>query len=82
MQSIEEFLYWEEKSKDTIDFKVIYVDVADDLIAGLLLSQIIYWNLPSKKGQSKIREINGRRQLVKQRGDWYSEIRITENLFN
>jgi len=43
-----EFLSWELTTRDTIDFKKIYVDIAGDLIAGLLLSQIIYWHLPSK----------------------------------
>ena len=42
MKSFNDFLAWEKASRDSIDFKKIYVDVAGDLIAGLLLSQIIY----------------------------------------
>jgi len=49
------FLLWETASRDTVDFKTIYVDMADDLVAGLLLSQIVYWYLPSKEGRSKLR---------------------------
>jgi len=44
----EEFLAWERASRDTIDFKTAYVDVAGDLVSGLLLSQIIYWHLPGE----------------------------------
>ena len=76
---IREFLFWEGSSRDTIDFKKIYVDIAEDLISGLLLSQIIYWHLPSKEtGKTKLRIFkDGQYWLAKERGDWYDEIRIS-----
>ena len=50
------FVQWELASRETIDFKMIYVDIAGgDILAGLLLSQIIFWNLPGKDGRSKLR---------------------------
>ena len=56
MKNFKEFLDWEKTSKDTIDFKKVYVDMADDLIAGLVLSELIYWYLPSKdNGKNKLR---------------------------
>ena len=55
MNYFDQFLSWEAKSRDIIDFKKIYVDIADDLIAGLLLSQIIYWHLPNEHGKTKLR---------------------------
>lgn len=82
MKDFDEFLEWERKSRETIDFKMIYVDVANDLIAGLLLSQIIYWFLPDKNGQSKLTKKDGKEFLVKKRSDWYDEIRITEKQYD
>lgn len=71
------FLSWEQASRDTIDFKTIYVDMADDLIAGLLLSQIVYWYLPSKKGGSKLRVFkDGYYWIAKARHEWWDEIRV------
>ena len=73
------FLLWERGSRDTIDFKTIYVDMAGDLVAGLLLSQIVYWYLPSKEdGQSKLRVYkDGHYWIAKARKDWWDEIRIS-----
>ena len=73
------FLQWEETTRDTIDFKTVYVDMADDLIAGLMLSQILYWHLPSSGGDgSKLRvERDGHRWLAKSRTDWWDECRLT-----
>ena len=74
----EEFLEWEKTSPDTVDFKKIYVDIVNDLIAGLLLSQIIYWYLPGKNGKSKLRvKKNGRFCISKARYEWWGEIRIS-----
>ena len=78
------FLKWERSTRDTIDFKKIYVDMADDLVAGLLLSQIVYWYmLPDKDGQSKLRVFrNGEWWIAKGRKDWYEEVRITAYQFD
>jgi hypothetical protein len=74
----EGFLEWERASQDTVDFKTIYVDMAGDLVAGLLLSQIVYWYLPSKKdGRSKLRVYkDGHHWIAKARKDWWDELRI------
>jgi hypothetical protein len=83
MNAFNEFVLWEAKSRDTIDFKKIYVDIADDLIAGLLLSQIIYWYLPDEHGQTKLRvKKEGHLWIAKGREDWWSEIRITAKQFD
>lgn len=77
------FLLWEATSRDTIDFKKIYVDMADDLIAGLLLSQIVYWHLPNEKGESKLRvHKHGFDWIAKGREEWYEEIRISARQFD
>lgn len=89
---INEFLAWEVASRDTIDFKRIYVDVtadpaevADrgDLIAGLLLSQVVYWFLPSKDKKSRVFvRRDGKLWLAKEREDWWEEIRISPKQFD
>ncbi len=83
MTSFEKFLLWEATSRDTIDFKKIYVDIAGDLIAGLLLSQIIYWHLPGDQGDTKLRvEKDDYLWIAKARDDWYEEIRISAKQFD
>jgi hydroxymethylpyrimidine pyrophosphatase-like HAD family hydrolase len=78
INNFEDFLRWEDVSKDTIDVKRIYIDIANDLVAGILLSQIIYWNLPSKSGRTRLRvRKEGELWLAKKRDDWFNEIRIT-----
>ncbi len=82
MKSIDDFLRWEQASRDTIDVKRCYIDLADDLVAGVLLSQIIYWFLPNRHG-SKLRvEREGRLWLAKQRTDWWEECRISPKQFD
>jgi len=73
-----EFLLWEATTRDTIDFKTIYVDMTGDLIAGLHLSQIVYWHLPNSGGASKLRVYrDGHWWIAKSRAEWWDEIRLT-----
>jgi hypothetical protein len=78
------FLAWEVHSRDTIEVKRCYVDVTGgDLIAGILLSQIIYWHLPDHEGQPRLRiERDGYKWLAKKRDDWWKECRITPRQFD
>jgi len=79
------FIRWELLSRDTIDVKRVYVDITDDLIAGILLSQIIYYNLPSKKS-NKITKLTLKKDgfywLAKKRTDWWEECRISPKQFD
>lgn len=76
--SFEDFLTWERASRDTIDVKRSYVDIAGDLAAGVMLSQIIYYYLPGKDGETKLRvEKEGKKWLAKKRDDWWEECRLT-----
>lgn len=99
MESWKQFLTWEKSTKDTIDFKKMYVDIIGrrdagigikkdkkgnivngDVVSGLLLSQIIYWYLPNKNNKTKLREKRfGHHWIVKEREEWWDEIRITES---
>jgi hypothetical protein len=52
--------------------------MAGDLVAGIMLSQIIYWNLPNKEGKSKLMVFkHGEYWLAKGREEWWDEIRIS-----
>lgn len=82
--SYQDFLRWEETDYDSINVKRIYIDIAEDLIAGILLSQIVYWHLPSKRdGNSKLKVKKGNKLwLAKGREDWWDECRITPRQFD
>lgn len=83
MENFNEFLIWEQSSRDTIDLKKIYIDITGDLVSGLLLSQIIYWHLPDKSGRTKLRVYkHDKYWLAKQRTDWWEEIRITAKQYD
>lgn len=76
--SFKDFLAWEQASRDTIDVKRSYVDIAGDLAAGVMLSQIIFYYLPGKNGESKLRvERDGFMWMAKKRNDWWEECRLT-----
>lgn len=76
--SFDHFLLWEHTSRDAILVKRVYIDMAGDVLAGLMLSQIIYWHLPNDEGKSRLRvQIDGEFFLVKGYGDWWDECRLT-----
>ena len=73
-----DFLSWEKASRDTIDFKKVYVDMTGDIIAGLFLSQLLYWHLPNKKGEDKLRILREDKMwLAKSAPEWWDECRIS-----
>jgi len=79
----EQFIAWELASHDALDVKRCYVDIAGDLVAGILLSQIIYWHLPNKKGKSKLRvQRKGNYWIAKKREAWWDGCRITAKQFD
>lgn len=81
--NVEEFYEWERASRDVIDVKRCYVDIAGDLASGILLSQIIYWFLPDREGKLKLRiEREGEFWLAKNRTEWWEECRITKKQFD
>lgn len=76
----DDFLAWEKKTKETVDFKKMYVDMTGDLHAGLLLSQIVYWHLPkgeNSNGTKLTIRKEGRLWLAKTDADWRAEVRLS-----
>lgn len=73
-----QFLLWESSTRDTIDFKKTYVDMSGDVLAGLMLSEIVYWYLPNKRHESKLRiNRDGYEWLAVSREDWWQRVRLT-----
>lgn len=73
----------EQFSRDSFRVKRTYIDICDDLVAGILLGQIVYWFMPNEHGKSKLRVWkDGESWLAKGRNDWWDEIRITAKQFD
>lgn len=70
----------EEFSQDTVAYRKVYGIIAGgDAITALVLSQIVYWNLPDKNGRdSKLRVFSdGKYWLAKRFSDWEEEILVS-----
>ena len=81
--AMNQFVLWEVRSRDCIKVKRCYIDVAQDLEAGVLLSQIIYWHLPNKEGEQKLTvQRDAHWWLAKGREDWWQECRLTPKQFD
>ena len=60
-----------------------YIDISDDLIAGTLLSQIMFWFSETKDKKRKIRIYkDGNYWLAKGREEWVDEIRISKKQYD
>lgn len=60
-----------------------YIDISGDLVAGTLLSQIMYWFSLDRNKKSKIRIFkDGNYWLAKGREDWFEEIRISPKQYD
>lgn len=79
MTDFASFLRWEASSRDSIDFKKIYVDIAGDLNAGLMLSELLYWYLPSHgTEENKLRvERDGFQWIAVPRYQWWDRARLS-----
>lgn len=87
-----QFVKW-EVSAEVIDFKRAYVDMTaepgkpltGDTLAGLLLSQIVYYHLPNRRARKPHQldvEKGGYWWLVRKRTDWWEECRILPNRYD
>lgn len=77
------FWAWMTASEDIIAVRRCYVDISGDLVAGILLSQIIYWFSPKSDGKNRVQvEKEGKLWLVKRRDDWWDECRISKKQYD
>lgn len=59
------------------------IDIAGDLIAGMLLDRIMYWFSVGENGKRRVRVVrDGYYWLTKQRTDWYDELRISPKQYD
>lgn len=78
----QDFIEWEKKAPG-IDFKMAYVDVAGDFVAGVLLSQIIFWHLPGEKSATRLRvKLDGSLWIAKTKEQWWAETRMGRRRFD
>lgn len=78
-----DFSLREKESRDILITKKMYCTITGDLITAHLLSQIIYWFLPGKTGQSKIRIFKDEKEwIAKKRTDWKNECFISPVQFD
>ena len=73
------FISWEATAWDTVDLKLTYIDmVGGDFHAAVLLAQLVYWHLPGRKGETKLRvQRDGHFWLVKSATEIWEETRLT-----
>ena len=74
----------ESSLREQVMVRMVYVDITGDLISGILLSQIVYWHVPSREtGKPKLKIFKeGHLWLAKERSDWWAEIRITDRQYD
>lgn len=73
----------ERFAEDAFRVKRAYIDAAGDLVAGILLGQLVYWFMPDHQGRRKVTlERDGDFWLAKGRGDWWDEIRISPKQYD
>jgi len=79
----ENILHWiKGLNEDAIVIRRAFIDVCKgDIIAGLILSQVLYYHLLDKTGKTRLRVIKkGKFWLAKQYTDWWEECRIKATL--
>jgi hypothetical protein len=75
-----DFLAWERSTYDTVDFKKTYVDMCGgDLIAGMMLSDLIFWRIPNQKGEDKRRiEMDNKLWIAVTDEEWFERLRLSK----
>ena len=83
---------WKEKIKTDVEFAFAnkknhtlhaYIDITGDLVAGTLLSQILYWCGTDMRSHGKLTVYkDGHYWLVKGRDDWWNEVRISPRQYD
>jgi hypothetical protein len=80
--SDEQFLEWEASAPGT-DYKVAYSIVAGSVESGVLLSQILYWAMPSRTGRRKITIFRDNRYwIAKNKAGWMKEVGLSRKKFD
>ena len=77
---IQGWLASEDAAHDCLNVRRIYVDICQgDLHAAHLLTQILYYSLPTKVGKTLLVARDGYLWLAKRYEDWWDECRVNAN---
>jgi hypothetical protein len=78
-QYAKQVIIQEAADNRVVRFKLVYVDMAKgDVLAGLLLSQIMYWHSLSKSGELRLKVYkDGHYWIAKEQDEWWEETRLT-----
>lgn len=69
----------EKNARKGVFIDLTYIDMAEDLNAGLLLSQIMYWNSIGDDGNVRAKLIkNDKTWIAKKKSEWHEEVRLSE----
>ena len=76
----DQFCIMEQLTHDSIDLKKAYIDMAGgNILAGLFISQVVFWELPNRSGaDKKTIKMNGKLWIIKTSQQWYEETRLKE----
>lgn len=75
--SFEDFAIAQKADQDVIVLKRAYCDMTRDVPAALILSQILFWNMPDGEGKSRLRvEYRGAPALARNHADWWGDCRV------
>ncbi len=73
---------FEEASRHYL-VSVRWIEITGDLVAGILLSQVVYWFRPNRSGGSRLRvSRDGREWIAKSRDEWRAELGISPKQFD
>lgn len=77
--NFKQYLKWLQLHEDAILLRRAYIDIAGDLAAGVMLSQLVFWHLPNPAtGKTKLRvDKQGHRWVAKSDKEWWDECRLT-----
>lgn len=77
------FSMMEKENQEYVGTKKMYISITGDLVTAILFSRILYWFLPGKTGQSKIRILRDQKEwIAKKRTDWKNECSISPTQFD
>lgn len=67
-------------NSDAVSVSKVYIDMTDDLAAGAVLDELMFWTMPKKStGKTSLRVFrNGALWLAVRRRDWYERKRLSE----
>lgn len=84
-QYLQGWLEGDITTSESLNIKLIYIDMFDSLVDGAIFSRIMFWTAPNKRGRPKLTiqkksPLDGKKHywLAKRYEDWWDECRVPE----